>query len=104
MAVDQDTLHMLQTEPDQPDLDLSWLKPGTEWGMRARPGRRGLTIDEINQGSYGEAPDQSSGWTMRPRGAAARDAVPRVNYYLSEKADTWSQNASLLYEEAVQRQ
>ena len=41
---------------------------------------------------------------MLPRGAAARDAVPRVGYLLREKADTWSKNASMLYEEAVQRQ
>jgi hypothetical protein len=41
---------------------------------------------------------------MRPRGAASRDAVPRVRQFLRAKGDTWSQNASLLYEEAVQRQ
>ena len=104
MAVDQDTLHMLRTEPEQPDLDLSWLKPGTEWGMQAKPGRRGLTLDDINVGSYGDAPDESQRWDVRPRGAAARPAVPRVNHFLRNKADMWSQNASLLYEEAVQRQ
>ena len=104
MAVDQDTLHMLRGEPDAPELDMSWLEPGTEWGIRATPGRRGLTLDEINVGSYGEAPQESASWNMRPRGAAAREAVPRAGYYLRDKADTWSQNASLLYEEAVQRQ
>ena len=105
MAIDQqDRMQMLRAEPQSPELDLSWMEPGTEWGMRAQPGRRGLTLDEINVGSYGEAPDESAGWTMRPRGAAAREAVPRVSYYLRDKADTWSKNASLLYEEAVQRQ
>jgi hypothetical protein len=104
MAVDQDTMQMLRTETEAPDLDLSWLQPATEWGVRATPGRRGLTLDDINVGSYGDAPDESASWNMRPRGAAARDAVPRINYYLREKALTWSQNASLLYEEAVQRQ
>ncbi len=105
MAIDQDTMRMLRTEPPPPeDLDLSWLEPGTEWGMRATPGRRGLTIDEINQGSYGEQPERSDAWTLRPRGAAARPAAPRMGYYVREKADIWSQNASLLYEEAVQRQ
>ncbi|MCH8994400.1 MAG: ferritin-like domain-containing protein [Chloroflexi bacterium] len=105
MAVNQDTLHMLRTEPEPPaDLDLSWLEPGTEWGIRAQPGRRGLTLDDINVGSYGEAPDESPTWTMRPRGAAAREAVPRTAYHLRDKADTWSQNASMLYEEALQRQ
>ncbi len=104
MVVDQDTLHMLRTEPETPDLDLSGLAPGTEWGIRAQPGRRGLTLDEINVGSYGDPPDESPRTDMRPRGAAARDAVPRVHYYIRDKADTWAQNASLLYEEAVQRQ
>jgi len=104
MAVDQDTMSMLRTEPEAPDLDLSWLDPGTEWGIRAKPGRRGLTLDDINVGSYGDAPDQSQAHTMRPRGAATRDAVPRLGYFVKGKADTWSQNASLLYEEAVQRQ
>ena len=105
MAIDQqDRMQMLRAEPEAPELDLSWMDPGTEWGMRAQPGRRGLTLDEINVGSYGEAPDESTSWTMRPRGAASREAVPRVAYYLRDKADTWSKNASLLYEEAVQRQ
>ena len=104
MAIDQDTMHMLRTESEPPELDMSWLEPGTEWGIRARPGRRGLTIDEINIGSYGDAPAESESWTMRPRGAAKREAVPRLEYYVRDKADTWSQNASMLYEEAVQRQ
>jgi hypothetical protein len=104
MAVDQDTLQMLRSEPEAPELDLTWLEPGTEWGVRATPGRRGLTLDEINVGSYGQAPAESETWTMRPRGAAARDAVPRVGYFVRGKADTWSDNASMLYEEAVQRQ
>jgi hypothetical protein len=103
MAIDQDTLQMLRTE-SEPDLDLSWLESTAEWGVRARPGRRGLTVDEINVGSYGEAPEDSETWTMRPRGAVLRDAVPRLRYFIRTKGDTWSQNASLLYEEAVQRQ
>jgi hypothetical protein len=104
MAVDQDTLQMLRSEPEAPELDLSWLEPGTEWGVRATPGRRGLTLDEINVGSYGQPPAESETWNMRPRGAAAREAVPRVGYFVRGKADTWSDNASMLYEEAVQRQ
>ena len=104
MAVEQDTLQMLRTEPETPELDLSWLDPGTEWGIRAKPGRRGLTLDEINVGSYGEVPNEGDDWTMRPRGAASREAVPRTAHFLREKADSWAQNASLLYEEAVQRQ
>ena len=59
MAIDQDTMHMLHTETPAPDLDLSWMEPGTEWGVRAQAGRRGLTVDDINVGSYGDSPDET---------------------------------------------
>ncbi|MGB2695055.1 MAG: ferritin-like domain-containing protein [Dehalococcoidia bacterium] len=106
MAVDQDTLHMLKTESTEPaPVDLSWLDLDQTWGMRAKAGKRGLTLDEVNIGAYGpetngSAPDQ----THRIRGAAKREAVPRTGYYLSKKADVWSENSTMLYEEAVQRQ
>ena len=73
MAVDQDTLHMLRSEPEAPELDLSWLEPGTEWGVRATAGRRGLTLDEINIGSYGDAP----AWRGGPRSGAACRLLPQ---------------------------
>ena len=42
--------------------------------------------------------------TFRLRGAAKRDGVPRLSSYAGTKADVWSDNATMLYEEAVQRQ
>jgi hypothetical protein len=102
MAID--TREMLRQETPLPDdFDLSWLKAQGDWGIRAKPGKRGLTLDEINVGPYAEVPDEPHDLTMRPRGAVARNAVPRVNYALT-KNDVWSKNATLLYEEAVQRQ
>jgi hypothetical protein len=99
-----DTMEMLKTETPQPDgFDLSWLKSGADWGIRAKPGKRGLTLDEINVGSYGDVPNVASGQTMKPRGATGRVGVPHVGYML-QKNDIWSKNATLLYEEAVQRQ
>jgi len=95
---------MLRTETPFPsDLDMSWLRSPADWGIAAKPGKRGLTLDEINVGSYGDIPQEGGDMTMRPRGAAARDGVPRLGYNL-KKNDVWSQNATLLYEEAVQRQ
>src|SRR4030042_735104 len=40
----------------------------------------------------------------RLRGAAARPEAPRIGYLLGGKSDVWSENAAMLYEEAVQRQ
>jgi hypothetical protein len=91
-------------EADSAPLDLHWLNPGTEWGVRARPGKRGLTLDEINVGSYGQAPDHVSGHSYLPRGAAARPDAPRIGYGVRDKSDVWAENCAFLYEEAVQRQ
>jgi hypothetical protein len=105
MAVDQQTMEMLRREPDVAEgLDLSWMEQTGERGMNAKPGRRGLTIEEINKGPYGGAPDTSGELTGRMRGSAARPGVPRVGYRLPQKSDIWSENAAMLYEEAVQRQ
>ncbi|MHB8683512.1 MAG: ferritin-like domain-containing protein [Dehalococcoidia bacterium] len=98
------TIETLKTETPLPaSLDLSWLRAPGDWGIHAKPGKRGLTLDEINVGPYAEIPDAPSGQTMRPRGAMAREGVPHVGYML-RRDDIWSKNATLLYEEAVQRQ
>ena len=104
MAIDTDTMQMLRTEPAPEQLDLSWMDRHGELGMSAKPGRRGLTLEEINKGSYGNAPLTSSTATGVLRGAATRPGVPRLGYMLPYKADIWSENAAMLYEEAVQRQ
>ena len=105
MAANPELLHQLTTEePAAPDVDLSWLDASaTRAGMAAKPGKRGLTLDEISVGAYAlgaGAPDD----TERPRGVAARIGVPRVGYHIREASNVWSQNTSLLYEEAIQRQ
>jgi hypothetical protein len=96
---------MLQTESaSAPPVDLSWLDLKQTWGIRAKPGKRGLTLDEVNIGPYAPNGDGAASLTYRARGAVEREGVPRVGYYLDKKADVWSDNATLLYEEAVQRQ
>ncbi len=105
MAVDTDTIQMLHKEPDiTAGVDLSWMDQTGERGISAKPGRRGLTLEEINKGSYGNPPQFSENMTMAPRGAAARPGVPRIGYHVRGKSDIWSENAAMLYEEAVQRQ
>ena len=105
MAIDQETLHKVQTEePEVAPVDLSWMNGGSEWGISAKPGKRGLTLDEVNVGSYGKVPQESVSQTARPRGAAVRAGVPHTGYYIRDAGSVWSQNATMLYEEAVQRQ
>ena len=104
MAVDQSTLEMLRTEPAPEELDLSWMDAHGELGINAKPGRRGLTLEEINRGTYGASPEWSNAATAAVRGSASRAGVPRIGYMLPKKSDIWSENAAMLYEEAVQRQ
>ena len=105
MAADQETLRGLETESaEPPPIDLSWLNLDQTWGISAKAGKRGLTLDEVNIGPYGPPGDESHEMTFRARGAAKREGVPRAGYYLEKKADVWSENTTLLYEEAVQRQ
>jgi hypothetical protein len=103
MAID--TKEMLATEPDITEgLDLSWMDQTGERGMTAKPGRRGLTLEEINKGAYGNPPEVSHDMTSGLRGSAQRVGVPRLGYKVAKKSDIWSENAAMLYEEAVQRQ
>jgi hypothetical protein len=85
-------------------LDLSWLDLETAWGVRAKPGRRGLTLEEIEIGPYAPVAESTDNQSLRPRGAVPRTAVPRIGRPYTSKTEVWSANAAMLYEEAVQRQ
>src|SRR3972149_742279 len=78
MAIDVDTLQKLRSEMEGPQLDLSWLNLDEEshWGIRAKPGKRGLTMDEIEIGPYGEVPEHTDNRSIKPRGARARPDAP----------------------------
>jgi hypothetical protein len=105
MAISQDTLQVLRTETDYSGLGLEWLEPGTEWGVKSQPGRKGLTLDEINRGNgYGEVPDFTSNFTARPRGAAMRPEAPRLGIRFQNKSEVWASTIAMLYEEAQARQ
>jgi hypothetical protein len=108
MAIDQDTLHKLRTDSvEPPDVDLSWLNLGEEghpWGMRAKPGKRGLTFDEIEIGAAGVVPETSDNRAVRVRGSVPRPAAPRMPGSYINKSDVYSENARLLWEETVTRQ
>jgi hypothetical protein len=84
-------------------LDLSWMHVPTEWGIRARPGKKGLTIGALNIGTYGDIPDEWPYKTEMPRGAYPIPGVPSMGYSIYEKAELWADNSADLYEEAIQR-
>src|SRR5690349_8495049 len=52
----------------------------TEWGIRARPGERGLRLADINIGSYGVVPDTWPYDTEIPRGALPNDTAEGMGY------------------------
>lgn len=85
--------------------DLSWMDKRGEWGMKAQPSKRGLTLEDIQIGSYGEVPENSFNRSGRSRGSVAREGGYRSgNYSITSKQDIWLKNAAGLYEEALQRQ
>jgi len=87
------------------DLDLSWLEKMGEWDTEVHAGKQGLSLADIQVGSYGDAPMHSDNLTGRPRGAGHRPDGFRVGgYEVRDKQDIWLENAAVLYEEAVARQ
>ncbi len=94
------------SEPSTPTgpQPLDWMNDTLEWGIRAQPGKHGMTMRVLNIGSYGEIPEYSTDMSRRPRGAFPVPGVPRTDLYsLSQKVDLWADCAVDLYEEAIQR-
>ena len=87
------------------DLDTTWMGRMGEWGTAAQPGKRGLTLEDIRIGRYGELPEESDNMSGRPRGAVERPEAYRIGgYTVRAKKEIWLDNATFLYEEALQRQ
>ena len=100
---DQDNENTNQTSGDESG-SLGWMNDSLAWGTKARPGKKGLTLEDINLGIYGRVPEQSEEMTRMPRGAFHVPGLPRLEFYpLSKKSDIWANNAGTLYEEAIQR-
>ncbi|MGE5594777.1 MAG: hypothetical protein ACM3S1_01930 [Hyphomicrobiales bacterium] len=84
-------------------LDLSWLNLYDE-PASATPGKKGMTLKEINLGRYGDAARKGGDMTPRLRGEIPRPGAQRFGPNYQSKADVWSENCMMLYEEAAQRQ
>jgi hypothetical protein len=78
----------------------------SEWGVRATPSKRGLTLSDINVGSYGVIPQEASqSLSFAPRGADFDPhGLPDMGYDINTRAEAWAENLGNLYEEAVARQ
>jgi hypothetical protein len=87
LAIDVKELTLVS---EQPPLDLSWLDLDNTWGVRAKPGRRGLTLDEIEIGPCAAGDDETRNQGLKPRGAAVRKDVPKVGRPYTSKAEVWS--------------
>ncbi len=89
------------------NFDLRWMEANPEgWGHRATPGPAGLRLQDIETGHYAEIPEHgSSHGSMAPRGSAVPAETRSLGMYtMNELAEVWSENAALLYDEAVVRQ
>lgn len=87
------------------EFDWGWLRnTQSEWGVKAKPSKVGLTMRDIAIGSYGEVPEAPSRRTMAPRGADIDPDVPDMGYTINSKNEVWSDNLLDLYEEGVSRQ
>src|SRR5664279_6609124 len=70
------------------EFDLGWLRDtDSEWGVRAKPGKTGLTLRDIAIGSYGEVPDHAPLRTMAPRGSDVEADVPDLGSTINDKAE-----------------
>jgi hypothetical protein len=86
-----------------PGLDLSWLDLYDE-PTSAKPGKKGMTLREINLGRYADTQRNGGDMTYRMRGVEPRPGAQRFGTNYQSKADVWADNCMMLYEEAVQRQ
>lgn len=86
-------------------LDLGWMEQQGDWGNKVEPSKNGLTLADIQVGDYAEIPPESRNLSGKPRGAVSRPgSMPIGNYTVRTKSEIWLENASFLYEEALQRQ
>ncbi|MDO8433525.1 MAG: hypothetical protein Q7S58_14060, partial [Candidatus Binatus sp.] len=82
-------------------LDLTWMNAVSEWGTRARPTDRGLTLGAINTGVYGEIPEVCENDSEMARGSIPRAGAIGIGNPVREKAELWTDAVPDLYEEGI---
>ena len=87
-----------------PEPNYRWMGKSHQWGTHVRPGKKGLTVGDLNVGYYAEIPEFWEDQTRMPRGSVAgRGGIPPIGYSVRHKHELWADNAADLYEEAIQR-
>ncbi len=83
--------------------DFWWMKVPTEWGIRARPADRelGLTIGDLNVGTYGDIPDVWYNRSEIARGSYPSSGVEDMGYTIFDKGIVWADCCVPLYETAI---
>ncbi len=96
----------IQEYAEDQGMKLDWIDQHGEWGIKASSdGKKGMTLADVQVGSYGDPAPQSDNMSGKPRGAASRPNAYRIGgYQVRTKSDIWLVNAAMLYEEALQRQ
>lgn len=86
-----------------PEPNLGWMHVPTEWGIRARPAdpALGLTIGDINIGTYGDVPDIWPHRSEIARGSYPKPAMEDMGYTIFDKAVVWADCVVPLYELAI---
>lgn len=83
--------------------DFWWMKVPTEWGIKARPANPelGLTIGDLNVGTYGDIPDVWNNRSEIARGSYPNPINEDMGYTIFEKAVIWADCVVPLYEIAI---
>ena len=83
--------------------DFWWMKVPTEWGIKARPADQelGLTIGDLNVGTYGDIPDVWNNRSEIARGSYPNPINEDMGYTIFDKAIVWADCVVPLYEIAI---
>ncbi|MEO6398171.1 MAG: hypothetical protein ABIP13_06850 [Tepidiformaceae bacterium] len=83
--------------------DFWWMKVPTEWGIKARPANPelGLTIGDLNVGTYGDIPDVWNNRSEIARGSFPNPINEDMGYTIFDKALVWADCVVPLYEIAI---
>jgi hypothetical protein len=83
--------------------EFNWMRVPTEWGIKVRASDKemGLTIEDLNVGTYGDIPDVWYNRSEIARGSYPNPIVEDMGYTIFDKATVWADCVVPLYEVAI---